>query len=288
VSLLGNRAPGQSASWVAQHRWTGLRHRPRFDSSSPANRNIGFRPAAEYTRRRARTDAATSTRQVCSSRASNCWFDARRPSSGHVGVTRRIRGRRPRCSHRRRRRRRGGRGRSRRRRYRRGRRRRSRRRRQRPSGQEEKRVDVAVRFLRTPDAEMDVRSVVLRCAARADRGNPGAFDDRLALPHARRPKMRQRHRVAVASLDRQRPTADRHRARKGHDPRGRREHRGSRRSADVDTAVLAGRVGVAAETELLQDRPVDRPRPGCCGRRGYEHGSGHSDQGSAHLGLLVF
>jgi hypothetical protein len=135
---------------------------------------------------------------------------------------------------------------------------------------------------------MNVRDVVLGRAARADRGNPGAFDDRVALTHNRRPEVRQRHRVAVASLDRQRPAADRHGACEGDDPRRRRQHRSSRGRADVDTAVLAGHVGVVAETELLEHRPVDRPRPRCGGRRSHEHRNGDSDQDSAHLGLLVF
>ena len=163
-----------------------------------------------------------------------------------------------------------------------------RRRRKRPVGQEDERIDVAVRILRTPDAQMNVRHVVLQGAARTDGGDRRSFTHRVTPLRSRRAEMRQRHRVAVASLNRQRPTADRHRACERDNPRDRRQHRGSRGSADVDTAVLAGRVGVITELELLHHRPVGRPRPCCGGRREHEHGCDGRDQSSAHLGLLVF
>jgi hypothetical protein len=135
---------------------------------------------------------------------------------------------------------------------------------------------------------MNVRRVVLWSPAWADSGDRRPFTNRVSPLRTGRPEMRQRHRVPVVSLNRQRPTVDRHRACEGDDPRDRRQHRAPRGTSDVNTPVLAGRVRVVAELELLHHGPIGRPRPRCSGGREHEHGCDGSDQGPAHLGLLVF
>ena len=75
---------------------------------------------------------------------------------------------------------------------------------------EQQRVDVAVRVLGAPDAQVKVWDVVLDLAAGPDRADSHPFDDRVAALNAHRTEMRQRHRVAVGGLDRHGSATHRH------------------------------------------------------------------------------
>ena len=79
-------------------------------------------------------------------------------------------------------------------------------------------------------------------------------------------ELEQRHRVAVGGLDRQRAAASRDRAGERDGAGGGRADVGAGGSADVDSAVLAGRVLVLSEREWPQNRSVGGPGPGDRGR----------------------
>jgi hypothetical protein len=87
--------------------------------------------------------------------------------------------------------------------------------------------------------------------------------------------MHERDRVAVRSLDRNGTTTYRDGSGERDDPGRRREHRCPRRGADVEPAVLAGRVRIAPEQERAQHRPLHGP---CPARRGGRHGQCGSDR----------
>jgi hypothetical protein len=53
--------------------------------------------------------------------------------------------------------------------------------------QKEKRIDVAIRILGAPDAEMDVRNVVFDDPARADGADRRTLNDHVATLNRRRP-----------------------------------------------------------------------------------------------------
>jgi hypothetical protein len=113
-----------------------------------------------------------------------------------------------------------------------------------------------------------VRRVRHRVRARADAPDVHALRNRVAAPDRDARELEQRHREAVASLDRQRAAAVRDRPRERDGAADRRVHGVADGRTDVDPAVLATRIGVTAEGERSQDRPVDRPRPR--GRRSRE------------------
>lgn len=129
-------------------------------------------------------------------------------------------------------------------------------------------VDVALGIGGQPNTEVHVGPVHLGLPARPDRAHCRAFCDPLALPHADRAEVDKRHRVAVVALDGDRKPVLGDASCERHEPRCRRAHLGVRLPANVDTAVLAGSVGVGAEHEEPQDGPVGRPGPGRRGRRG--------------------
>ena len=153
--------------------------------------------------------------------------------------------------------------------------------------QEQQRIDVAVRILGAPDAEVDVWYVVLDLSGRTDRADDRLLAHGLAAPNARRTEMRQSDGVPVGRLDRHDFAAYRHGA-------GERDGAGRGRkdglagpSADVDSAVLARGVRVVAEDEFLEYRTLDGPGPRSRGRRDHEGRGERGDQGSTHLLLLV-
>jgi hypothetical protein len=117
--------------------------------------------------------------------------------------------------------------------------------------EEQQRVDVPVGILRTPDAEMDVRDVVLELSTRADRPHGVAFCHRGAALDAHRAEMGQRDRVTVGSLNRHAFAANRHGSDKGNLAGHRRRDRRSGRCPDVDAAMLTSGVGVVPHGELL-------------------------------------
>ena len=127
--------------------------------------------------------------------------------------------------------------------------------------QELERVEVALGVGGTAHAEVHVRHGVLGYAARADGAHGGPFGDRRAAFDRQRSEMQQRHGVAVGRLDRDRAAARRHRPGERDQARGRRAHGGAKRRADVDAAVKAAGIGVGAEAEPLQHRPLNRPDP---------------------------
>ena len=153
--------------------------------------------------------------------------------------------------------------------------------------EEQQRIDVAVRILSAPNAEVDVWDVVRDLSARSDRADGRALAYRLAAPHACRTKMRQGDRIAVGCLDRHGLAADRHRAGERDGARRGRKDRLSRRSADVDSPVLACSVWIVAEDEFLQYGAFHGPGPRSRGRHDHEGRRKHDDQSSTHLFLLV-
>jgi hypothetical protein len=138
--------------------------------------------------------------------------------------------------------------------------------------QEEERVEVSLRVGGPAHAEVHVRHRVLGRAARADGADGGPFDDRRTPFDRQRSEMQQRHGVAVGRLDRDRAAACRHCPGERDEARGRRGHGGAQRRADVDAAVEAAGIGVGAEAEPLQHRPLNRPGPAVRARGRNESG----------------
>jgi hypothetical protein len=108
---------------------------------------------------------------------------------------------------------------------------------------------------------MDVRRRGDRIGTVADDTDDRPLSDAAAAQDTRRGELQQRHRVAVLSLDRDRPTATRDRADERDRAGSRGEHRAAELCADVDTAMLPARVRVRAERERSQHRPRRGPRP---------------------------
>jgi hypothetical protein len=129
---------------------------------------------------------------------------------------------------------------------------------------------------------MEVRGRMLGLSARTDRADRLALDDLGCPLHACGAEMRERHGVAIGGLDRDTPAAHRHGSGEGDRAAGRREDGSAGGCADVDAAMLARRVGVRSEHELLQYRSVRRPGP--CSRSGRhdEHSRKRRDQSSKH------
>ena len=82
-------------------------------------------------------------------------------------------------------------------------------------------------------------------------------------------ELEQGHRVAVVGSDRESAAAARDRARERDGAADRCADRVSDGRTDVDPAMLSARVGIGAEREGPEDRPVDGPRP--CRRRAGDH-----------------
>jgi hypothetical protein len=123
-----------------------------------------------------------------------------------------------------------------------------------------------------------VRRVRDRVRALADAPHAHALRNRVAAPDRDARELEERHREAVARLDRHRAAAVRDRPRERDGAADRRMHGVSERRADVDPAVLPARIGIGAEGERAQNRPVDRPRPGGRGFGDRERGEREDDQ----------
>jgi hypothetical protein len=149
--------------------------------------------------------------------------------------------------------------------------------------QEQQRIDVAVRILGAPDAEVDVWDVVLDLSGRTDRADDRPLTHGLAAPNARRAEMRQGHRVPVGRLDRRDFAAHWHGSGERDGAGRRRKDRLSGPSADVDSAVLARGVRIVAEDKFLEYLAFDGPSPRSRGRHDYEGRGERDDQGSTHL-----
>ena len=125
--------------------------------------------------------------------------------------------------------------------------------------QQPERVDVAVGVGHDPHAEVHVGRRGDGVGALADAADEVAFGHVRASRDLGRAQLEQRHRVAVAGLDRQRPAAAGHGSDERDDARRGRAHPVACRCPDVDATVLAGGIHVGAEGERPQHRPVDRP-----------------------------
>ena len=146
-----------------------------------------------------------------------------------------------------------------------GRRRRRRdrsRRRGRARRQEAERVDIALVLRGDPDTEVDVGLRQLGVATRPDGADDSPLRERSTLLDRDRAEVRERDGIAVERRDRDALAGRRNGAGEGDDARRGREDRRPCLAADVDAAVLPGRVRVrGVERERLQHRAVDRPRP---------------------------
>jgi hypothetical protein len=118
---------------------------------------------------------------------------------------------------------------------------------------------------------MDVRHIVLGLARRACSRDRLALRDPIAASHAKRAEMGERRLRSVRGLDCDRDAVRRHGARERHLAGGRRPDGICAGEGDVDPTVLPARVGVVAEREATQHRPVRRPGP--------REGSGRADEG---------
>jgi hypothetical protein len=154
-------------------------------------------------------------------------------------------------------------------------------RRARAGRQERKRVEIALRIRGHPDSEVH---------GRPRRRNGRSLADGRSLHDAERAQVRQRDRVSVGRLDRQRHAAARHRAGEADGAGGRRRDRLTLHCADLDPAALARGVRVrAVERERLEHRPPGRPGPGL--RRGgkrEEHGGGEQEAAHRKSPLLSY
>ncbi len=147
--------------------------------------------------------------------------------------------------------------------------------------QQRQRVDVTLVVVGMANTEMDVRPAHLGVSAGTDRPDAVALGDCRALRHHGRPQMRERHRPAVAGLDRHRLPAARHGADEADDARCGRTNLLARIAADVDAAMLTCPVRVIrVEQERLNDSPARRPGPRPGGRDADErrqHDDAHDD-----------
>jgi hypothetical protein len=96
---------------------------------------------------------------------------------------------------------------------------------------------------------MDVRPLHFRGPTRSNRPYLGALARGVPLLHAERAEMNEGHRVAIAGLDRHDLAVRPDRAREGHDACRRCYDARPCRRGDIDTAMLAARVRVVAESK---------------------------------------
>jgi hypothetical protein len=150
------------------------------------------------------------------------------------------------------------------------------------------RVDVTVFVGRDANAEVDVRVPGDRITARARDAHERALCYLVALGDGSAPELEQRDGVAVRRPDRHRAAAFRNRPGERDDARGGSENARPDRCRDIDAAVLAAGIGVAAVGEWTDHRPVHGPGPGECGRRaGLEREKDRKHQAQAHGCLLL-
>jgi hypothetical protein len=136
--------------------------------------------------------------------------------------------------------------------------------------QQRERIDVPVSLRRPPNTQIHVRNRQLGLAARTDGPDRLALGDRVASPHRVRTEMEERDGIPVRRLDRDRLAPARDRSRERHRAAGGRGDDRTARSADVDSAVLPGRVGIGPHGEADEHRAGDRPAP-AKGRRSTGH-----------------
>ena len=109
---------------------------------------------------------------------------------------------------------------------------------------------------------MHGRNAVLGVAARAHRPDRRTLVDDVALRHADRLEVEERHGVAVRREDRDAAPVGGHGAGE-RDRAGRGSaNRRAGRAGDVDAAMLSGGVRVGAQLERAEHLAVGGPRPG--------------------------
>ena len=146
-----------------------------------------------------------------------------------------------------------------------------------PRRQECQRVDVSLRIVGAPDAEMHVGDIELRLSRRPDRPDRLAVRDSVARVDDERTEMEQRDGEPVFGPDGDGSAVARQPAGEGDSPRrGSPDHR-ARNAADVDARVPALVVLRAAEVERPQHRAVGGPGPGGSGRRPQQAGGQHGE-----------
>jgi len=136
-------------------------------------------------------------------------------------------------------------------------------------------VDVRL-ALADPNAEMEIRNLVLDLAARSWIGDGISLRDRCALANAQRSEMGERRLVAVGRRDRHREAVRRNLPGERHLARRRSAHRTRPAHGDVNPSMLTCRVLVAPDRELPEDRAVGGPPPGP-GRRAVPEGPDEQD-----------
>jgi hypothetical protein len=128
--------------------------------------------------------------------------------------------------------------------------------------QQRQRINVALRVVRSPDPEVDVRNVDLHVARRPDRSDRLGLGDAVAGAHCDRSEMEQRDRIAVRCPDRHGAAVPGQPAGERHLSGGGCADGGAGVAAHVDPAVTVLVVFGAAEVETAQHRPVRGPAPG--------------------------
>jgi hypothetical protein len=128
--------------------------------------------------------------------------------------------------------------------------------------QQRQRIDVPLRIVRAPDAEVNVRHVVLRIAGGPDRRDGLAFGDAVVGVDTDRAEMEERDGEAVECPDRHGQAVGGQSAGERDSSAGRRGDSDLRVAADIDAGMAVLAVLGAAEVEAAQHRPVSRPRPG--------------------------
>ena len=136
--------------------------------------------------------------------------------------------------------------------------------------------------------EVNVRFARDAVAALADTAERVTLVDTRALGHGDLAELQQRHGVAVAGTDRHRAAALRHAPDERHRPGCRRRNDATDVGADVDAAMLAACVRVAAERERAQDGAVHGPAPRTRARCGHEREQRHEREHTSHLHLHEF
>jgi hypothetical protein len=119
---------------------------------------------------------------------------------------------------------------------------------------------------------VNVRLVVLDVAARTEYSDLLALGNRGAARDPERPEVKERERVAVTRLDRDRAAVLRQRTGEADHARRRREDGLLCGAADVDPAMLACLVLVRVHDERTQDVTGRGPGPGPRRRRGGQAG----------------
>jgi hypothetical protein len=138
--------------------------------------------------------------------------------------------------------------------------------------EEEHWIEVSLRILDPPNAEVDVRNGQLGDAARTDAADLLLFDHRRAAKYRERAEMDERHREALLGQQREGLAAGRHGSREGHRGIDRSQDGRAGRRADRNAAVLSRSLRVQlVEVERLEHRALHGPGPGVrlggCGER---------------------